>query len=174
MDSPQSAPAVGYVHLETDASLNNERTEFAPDGELLRFAGGGLVLRTIAMRPILSEPLPLGFVHSAMEAEGLALLAGIERARGLGATTVRARTDSAHMVEVLEGRGAFSEPYLESVADRLRAAISALPGGFRVIWTHSHHARTRGDGVPSADYLARQAAGLETRGELRRRSRHRH
>ena len=157
-----------YVHLETDASLNERRTQPAEDGSPLRFAGGGIVLRNIAMRPVRHEAVPLGFVRSATEAECLALLAGIRMARELGASTVRARSDLVHLVEALNGRGTLRSLNLGGVGDQLSEEIRKLRA-FQILWTSSHHGRTRGDGVPSADFLARLAAGLNTRSATRRR-----
>jgi ribonuclease HI len=159
-----------YAHLETDASLNNSRTQLAEDGSTLCFAGGGVVLRNIAMRPVHHAAVPLGFVRSATEAECLALLAGIRMARGLGASTVRARSDLLHLVEALNSRGTLRSLQVGGVGDQLTSEIANLRG-FQILWSASHHGRTRGDGVPSADFLAREAAGLETRSLRRRRRR---
>lgn len=159
-----------YLHLETDASLNPSRVDALPDGTRAYFAGGGIVLRSIAMRLVQHEAVPLGFVRSAIEAEALAFLAGMGTACSLGAQTIRARSDSAHLVGFLKGTAIFREPYLLSLGERLQAAAASVRG-FQILWSHSHHGRTRGDGVPSADYLARVAAGLETRSLVRRRRR---
>jgi ribonuclease HI len=169
--SPQASPGpLTYAHLETDASLNDRRTQLAEDGSTPRFAGGGVVLRNIAMRPVRHAAVPLGFVRTPTEAECLALLAGIRMARDLGASTIRARSDLLHLVEALNERGTLRSLQLGGVGEQLTAEIGSLRG-FQILWTSSHHGRTRGDGVPSADFLARQAAGLETRSVRRRRRR---
>jgi ribonuclease HI len=161
---------ITYLHLETDASLNPARTDTLPDGTRAYFAGGGVVLRSIAMRPVQYESVPLGFVRSVIEAEALAFLSGMETASLLGARTVRARSDSAPLVGFLNGTASFREPYLEALGERLLRSVLSIQG-FQMLWSHSHHGRTRGDRVPSVDYLARVAAGLETRSSVRRRRR---
>ncbi len=151
-----------YCHLETDASLNVRRFRTLEDESREFFARGGVVLRTISMRPIRFEAVPLGFVKTATVAECLAMLRGVRMARELGAKTVRARTDCLHIVDAIHGVGFPNEEQFVRHAEVLRAEAAEFTS-FQVVWHPSFHERIRGDGIPAADLLARQAAGLGVR-----------
>lgn len=120
------------------------------------------------MRPILVRSFSLGYVTSALHAEALALKLGVRLARDLQATTIRVRVDCAALVAVLNGEGHFEDGILDALACDLREAASEF-AVFKILWTRSFHGRSRGDGVPAADHLAREAAGLSTRVQRRRR-----
>jgi ribonuclease HI len=167
-----STPAFTICHLETDASLNDKRFKTLEDGSTLKFAGGGVVLRTVAMRPIAYFPVPLGFVRNSEEAECRALLEGIRIAKKLGAKAIMGRSDHLHLVEFAGGRYEFRTPDLIALGQEIRAEAATLTG-FMLRWSPSYHNRTRGDGVPAADFLARQAAGLGIRKNRPRRHRRR-
>ena len=157
-----------HLHLETDASVNPARSRGGVREARTYLAGAGIVLRSESMRPVAVESVPLGYVESALHAEGLALRHGLRRARSLGATSVRARSDCAALVSVLEGSGRFEDPGLAALVDELREEIAGLTE-FRIVWSSSFHGRSRGDGVPAPDHLAREAAGLGRRTVGRRR-----
>lgn len=167
---PSSPRTLGRVHLETDASVNHARSRGGVQTRRTFLAGAGVILRTESMLPLVVESVPLGFVESAVHAEGLALRYGVRRALDLGATHVRARSDCAALISVLEGRGSFQDDGLCGLVDEIRGVVAELES-FEILWTSSFHSRTRGDGVPAADHLAREAAGLGTRSPTRGRRR---
>jgi ribonuclease HI len=138
------------------------------DGSREWFAGGGFVLRSISMRPVAEAAVPLGFVRNATHAEGLALLHGVTRARALGASQIRARVDSMPLLRILEGLVPVREPWERDLVGQLTSETAPL-ASFRALWTPSFHGRSRGDGMRSADILAREAAGLEPRRHRNRR-----
>lgn len=160
------------VHLETDASINRALPSVGPDGGPRWLAGGGIVLRSSTMRLLRSDAILLGYVGSPLEAESRALLQGLRTAKAIGASVVLARTDSRPLADALNGVGRFRTVGLVTLQLELMSAL----GGFEaasVKWLPSSHGRTRGDGVDTPDHLARQAAELPTRTELRRLHRHR-
>jgi ribonuclease HI len=155
-------PEVRRFHLETDASLNpHQRQEV--EGWSLQRAGGGIVVRTPAMVAVGMYTVPLGFLPSAVVAEALALLRGMMIARKRhGATFLRARNDSALLVDIVSGRAAAFDPTLLAVVERVAEERDRFEG-FQIRWSKSSHAHERQPGVPTADALARKAAGLSQR-----------
>ena len=161
----------GRFHLETDAALNPAKTRAEPDGSFLTFAGGGAIVRTEAMRPVTTYEIALGYVGGAHEAEAICLLRGMELARKRhGATALRVRTDNLPLVDSLSGKIAPRAARFVAVLDLIRTERERFVG-VEVLWSPSFHAPTRADGVPSADVLARRAAGLEPRPAQGRRGR---
>jgi ribonuclease HI len=149
-------------HLETDASLNPHQREEA-EGVSLQRAGGGIVIRTPAMVPVGMYTVPLGFLPSAVVAETLVLLRGMVVARERhGATILRARTDSALLVEIVNGKAEAFDPALLAVTERIAEERGRFER-FQIRWSRSSHAHERQPGVPTADALARRAAGLPQR-----------
>ena len=159
------------LHLETDASLNMRRPQEQPDGSNRHFAGGGIVVRTKAMDLVQQAAVPLGFVRGIDEAEALAVLEGLRIVRGMGATGVAVRTDCLRVIDLIEDGHAETVEWRRLLGERLRAEVATFPGGVRMRWTPSFHLSTRRDGAPSADILARRAAGLGERREWRPRRR---
>jgi hypothetical protein len=106
--------------------------------------------------------VPLGFVRNSEEAECRALLEGIRIAKKLGAKAIPGRSDHLHLVEFTGGRYEFPSPELTALGQEIRTEAATLTG-FTLGWSPSYHQRTRGDGIPAADFLARQAAGLGIR-----------
>lgn len=105
----------------------------------------------------------LGFLSSSLHAEALLLLRGMKAARVRhGATALRVRTDSAHLVELVHGRGEAHDPELGTIVKQIAAERGRLEG-FELLWSRSTHAPERQPGVPTADALARKAAGLGVR-----------
>lgn len=105
----------------------------------------------------------LGFLSSPACAEALVLLRGMRVARQRhGATVLRARTDASHLVEIVSGRAKARDPALREVVEQI-AAERALFDDFELKWSQSTHAPERQPGVPTADALARRAAGLAQR-----------
>ncbi len=152
----------GSHHLETDASLNPGQRKVV-EGVSLKRAGGGIVLRSPSMTVVGMYTVPLGFLSSAALAEALVLLRGMRVARQRhGATVLRARTDATHLVEIVHGRAKAHDPALCTVVEQI-AAERQLFEGFEIRWSRSSHAHERQHGVPTADALARQAAGLAAR-----------
>jgi len=150
-------------HLETDASLNPAVRKLV-DGVSLKRAGGGIVVRSADMVPLGTYSVTLGFLTSTTLAEGLVLLRGMRVARQRhGATALRARTDAVHLVDIVRGRAKARDPALRAVIEKLYAEIELLDE-FEIKWSRSSHARERQAGVPTADSLARRAAGLAQRG----------
>ena len=145
------------------------RPQEQPDGSNRHFAGGGIVVRTDRMELVHRVAVPLGFVRSIDEAEGLAVLEGLRIAREMGATVVAVRTDSVQVIQMVEDGHAETVEWRRLLGERLRAEVSGFPGGVRMRWTPSFHDRTRRDGAPSADVLARRAAGLGERKYVSRR-----
>lgn len=148
----------GAFHLETDASLNPARTR----GRLV-FAGGGIVLRGSDMAPVASYTAKIGYVASATHAEFETLLRGIAAAqRRHGATVLRVRSDNLSLVRGVRGELAFHDPTLKAYVERVRSLASTLET-FDLKWAASSHRKERADGLPTADALARKAAGLSGR-----------
>ena len=121
--------AFTICHLETDASLNNKRFKTLEDGSTLKFAGGGVVLRTVAMRPIAHFPVPLGFVRTSEEAECRAVArrhpdreeAGSEGDSWAVRITFIWSTSPA-------GRYEFPSPDLMALGQEIRAEAATLSG----------------------------------------------
>lgn len=157
-------------HLETDASLNPRRSEKNPEGVLVSFAGAGIVLRDPELFVLESRSVPLGLVPSPTHAEYAALLAGLKVAREHRVEHLRIRNDNISLVRRLTG-----EP--EGLADGLlqtEKELAELRSQFHTFdlrWALSTHSVRRTDAAFSADYLARQAAGLLPRSRRTRRSR---
>ena len=161
-DSDGDGLVTGY-HLETDAALNPSRTRAGPDGAVLIFAGGGAIVRTEAMLAVATYEIGLGYVEAAYEAEADCLLRTMELARERhGATALLARCDNLSLVLALSGKVAPRAPRFVAVLDRLRAERARFERA-DILWAPSFHRPTRADGVPSADVLARKAAGLGPR-----------
>ena len=125
-------------------------------------AGGGVVLRDPAMRPIEEHSIRLGYLPSSHEAELAALLWGLKRAASLRLSRLRVRNDNAHVMHALSRalvEASFKPP--TDLSGLVSIATSFESIQFR--WTKSIHVLQRGDGAHSADYLARQACGLGKR-----------
>jgi ribonuclease HI len=153
---------VTRLHLETDASLNPGERKVV-GGVSLKRAGGGIVLRDPTMVPVASYAVSLGFLRSTLTAEALVVLRGMKIARSRhGATSLRVRTDSAHLVEIVSGRAKAHDPELRTVLEQIATERGHLDG-FEIRWSRSSHAHERQPGVPTADALARRAAGLGVR-----------
>jgi len=149
-------------HLETDASLNPGERKVV-EGVSLKRAGGGIVLRSQSMAVVGMYTVSLGFLSSPTLAEALVLLRGMRVARQRhGASTLRVRTDAAHLVEIVNGRAKARGPTLRAVVEQIAAERDQL-AGFELKWSKSSHAPERQSGVPTADSLARKAAGLGSR-----------
>jgi ribonuclease HI len=157
-------------HLETDASLNQRRTEKGPDGRLLAFAGGGVVLRDPALSLLDSRSLALGFVPSPTHAEYAALLAGLRIARAHRIEHLRIRSDNISLVRRITGQPEGMAEDLVPVAEEI-SALQAEFHTFDLRWAPSTHNTRRKDDVFSADHLARIAAGLGPRTARRRKHR---
>jgi ribonuclease HI len=147
------------LHLETDASCNFQRVRERPGQSPLIYGGAGVVIRSVTMRPVAMYSQGLGFVPSPHYAEYLAFLRGLELAKTHGATGLFARSDALRMVrhinlgEIAGGEG------IEGLSARIEAL---LPGfiPFTLRWSPGTHRKTRGDGVPTADLLAKRASGV--------------
>ena len=151
-------------HLETDASLNLRKTKAGDDGRPLWLAGGGIVVRSPEMKPLDWEAVPLGYVRSAEQAEGLALLAGMNNARvKFGATELRARSDNFVLVQHVNREYKISESSIQEIVSKIWLEAENFTR-FKLLWSASTHAWVRSDLTPTADTLARSAAGLELRG----------
>ena len=149
-------------HLETDASLNPGQRKIA-DGVLLKRAGGGIVIRSSNMLPVGIYYVSLGFLASNSIAEARVLLRGMRVARERhGASILSARTDAAEVVEIVNGRGKPHGQALRAVFGQIGAERSLFEE-FELKWSRSSHAPEREPGVPTADSLARRAAGLSSR-----------
>ena len=159
---PVIASWLSRHHLETDASFNPGERRLV-GGVSLKRAGGGIVVRSPEMVPVGMYSFSLGFLASATLAEAMVLLRGMKVARQRhGVTALRARTDAAHLVEILHGRAKAHDPALRNVVERIAADIELFED-FEIKWARSSHARERQAGVPTADALARKAAGLAQR-----------
>jgi len=159
---------VGAFHLETDASLNPARTQRTAEGEILTFAGGGVVVRTAGMAPVATYSAELGFVATATHAEFDTLARAVRVARAThGATALRVRSDNLSIVRAVRGEGGFRDLSLAAWLDVLRREIAPLER-FDLLWSPSTHGADRADGLPTADALARSAAGLGPRSPPRK------
>jgi ribonuclease HI len=154
---------VTTFHLETDAALNPAKVKKDADGTLLTLAGGGIILRTEAMRLVATYAVELGYVKGPHEAEAMAILRGMEIARDRHrATTLRVRTDNLPLVRALAGEIMPRSARFVAALDQLREERERFEEvEFR--WAPGFHGKARSDGVPSADVLARKAAGLDPR-----------
>ncbi len=151
-------------HLETDASLNLKKTKTGDDGRPLWLAGGGIVVRSPEMKPLGWDSIPLGYVRSAEHAEGLALLEGMRQAREkFGATELRARSDNYVLVQHVNREYKMSEGSIQDTVARIWSEAENF-SRFKLLWSASSHVWFRSDLTPTADTLARSAAGLELRG----------
>ena len=149
-------------YLETDASLNPGQQKVV-DGASLKRAGGGIILRSPAMKIVGIYTTPLGFLSSPTLAEALVLLRGLRVARQRhGIKVLRARTDSSALVGLVTERGSACDPALRAVVEQIAAERDQLDG-FEILWSRSSHAPEREVGIPTADALARRAAGLPQR-----------
>ena len=154
----------GTYHLETDASLNLKKTKTSDDGRPLWLAGGGIVVRSPEMKPLGWEAVPLGYVRSAEQAEGLALLAGMKHARvRFGATELRARSDNFVLVQHVNREYKVSDSSIQEIVSKIWLEAENFTR-FKLLWSASTHVWVRSDLTPTADTLARSAAGLELRG----------
>jgi ribonuclease HI len=149
-------------HLETDASLNQRRTEKGPGGRLLALAGAGIVLRGPTLSVIDSRSLPIGFVPSPTHAEFAALLAGLKIAREHRVEHLRIRNDNMSLVRRLTGEPEGVAEDLAQIAEEI-GLLQAEFQTFDLRWAPSTHSVRRKDDAFSADHLARQAAGLTAR-----------
>jgi hypothetical protein len=149
-------------HLETDASLNPAQRK-GVDGVLSKRAGGGIVVRSAEMVPLGFYTVSLGFLGSVTLAEALTLLRGMDMARNRHhASSLRARTDAHSLVLLVNGHSKARDPALLAVVQRILAERNRF-AEFEILWSSSSHAYERQAGVPTADALARKAAGLPLR-----------
>jgi hypothetical protein len=161
-DQKGTSSVQARYHLETDASLNPEQRKVV-EGVSLKRAGGGIVLRFPSMAVVGVYTVSLGFVSSTAHAEALVLLRGMRVARQRhGATVLRARTDASQLVEIVNGLANARDPILRALVEQIVAERDRLEG-FELKWSRSSHAPERQPGVPTADALARKAAGLGRR-----------
>ncbi len=152
-------------HLETDASLNPHQRKLV-GGVSLRRAGGGFVLRSPAMKVVGKYTVSLGFLSSPTLAEAATLLRGMRVARQRhGVRVLRARTDCFPLVGLVRDGGRAHDPALRAVVENIVEERDQFES-FEIRWSPSSHAREREYGVPTADALARKAAGLGVRGPL--------
>jgi hypothetical protein len=150
------------LHLETDASLNPAQRKVV-DGVSLRRGGGGIVVRSAAMDPVGLYTLPLGFLGSVALAEAQTLLRGMQLARERHeATSLRARTDAHSLVLLVNGDSEAHDSALRGIIEKILVERGRFVN-FELLWSASSHAIERQAGVPTADALARRAAGLDTR-----------
>jgi ribonuclease HI len=158
-----SAPEIKSLHLETDAALNPAKVKKDTDGTLLTLAGGGIIVRTVGMRSVATYAVELGYVKGPHEAEAMAILRGMEIARERHqATALRVRTDNLPLVRALAGEIVPRSARFVAVLDQVREERERFEEvEFR--WAPGFHGKARSDGVPSADVLARKAAGLYPR-----------
>jgi ribonuclease HI len=152
-------------YLETDGSTRpGERHR---SGTRLAMGGAGVVLWAPDLSVQATSSLCLGPVSCGQEVELRAVIAGLQLARERGVTHVRLRSDFLEVVRYPAGEraleGAWAEP-LRPVLDELVREFEHLEAR----WTRSSHARDRREGVPTADWLARQALGLAPRSAHRR------
>ncbi|MGB6442892.1 MAG: reverse transcriptase-like protein, partial [Thermoplasmata archaeon] len=130
----------------------------------------GIILWDPELRVVLAESVHLGVVSCGPEAELRAVLVGLRRAKERKVERIRVRSDCLAVVRHLSGEeelGAeWSAPFKAEIGELVRSF--AL---FEARWTPSTHASERRAGIPTADYLARQAVGLGPRAVRRRRGR---
>ena len=146
--------------LETDGSVRPGERHKSRDWPSV--GGAGIVLWDPAMVLLLAESVHLGVVSSSTEAEFRAALIGLRRARDRRVERLRIRSDCEPVVRHLMGEEPLETRWALSAQEELRELL----GGFdlvEAIWTPSSHALERRAGVPTADYLARRAAGLGPR-----------
>jgi|HubBroStandDraft_1064217.scaffolds.fasta_scaffold63951_2 hypothetical protein len=149
-------------HLETDASLNPGQRGVI-EGASLKRAGGGIVLRSPAMKVVGKYTVSLGFLSSPTLAEALILLKGVRVARQRhGVQVLRAHTDCHALVGLMTGQAKSQDSALRAVIGQIAAERDQLVG-FEIRWSPSSHAPEREHGVQTADALARRAAGLPQR-----------
>jgi hypothetical protein len=154
--------ALRRFHLETDASLNPGQRKVV-DGVSVKRAGGGIVLRSPSMKVVGKYTVSLGFLSSPTLAEALILLKGVRVARQRhGVQVLRAHTDCHALVGLMTGQAKAQDSALRAVIGQIAAERDQLVG-FEIRWSPSSHAPEREAGVPTADALARRAAGLSTR-----------
>lgn len=144
-------------HLETDASINPGRRRAG-----LPFAGGGIVLRNPDLELTTARSVVLGYLPSATHAEYAALVHGLEVALGEGARAIRIRTDNWAIVQQYSGTWKARSTGIPELLARVRELAGRFES-FDLRWASSSHSLTRADGAPTADSLARQAAGLGRR-----------
>ncbi len=154
-------PEAGFriLHLETDASCNFQRTRPRAGLNPLVYAGAGVVVRSVTMRPVALHSVRLGFVPSSHHAEYLAFLCGLRFARQHGATGLFARCDLLPLVQQVNGEVTDSGEGVPELARQIAAERTGF-NPFRLRWGQSTHRKTRGDGVPTADLLAKRASGV--------------
>jgi ribonuclease HI len=144
-------------HLETDASVNPARARGG-----LPFAGGGVVLRDPHLRLKTARAVELGYFPSATHAEYAALLCGLEIALAEGVRAIFVRTDNRAVAEHYSGAWKARSPGVADLLAKLRDLAGRFDS-FELRWAPSSHRTTRTDGAPTADALARKAAGLGDR-----------
>jgi ribonuclease HI len=151
------------LHLETDASCNFQRTQPREGRTPLLYGGGGVVFRSVTMRPIATYSVRLGFVPSSHHAEYLTFLQGLHLARKHGATGLFARSDLLPLVQQVNGELVDGGEGIPALAKRIEEARAGFVP-FKLRWGKSTHRKTRGDGVPTADLLAKRASGVMREG----------
>lgn len=147
------------LHLETDASCNFQRTQPRPPLKPLVYAGAGVVIRSVTMRLVAMHSVRLGFVPSSHQAEYLAFLNGMNLAKKHGATGLFARSDLLPLVQQVNGELEDGGEGVAELAKRIEEARAGF-APFKLRWAPGTHRRTRGDGVPTADLLAKRASGV--------------
>jgi ribonuclease HI len=108
-------------------------------------------------------PVELGYLPSATHAEYAALLRGLEIALKAGVRDLFVRTDNRAVVEHYSGAW---KAEAHGIPEQL-VQVRELAARFRTFdlkWAPTSHRLTRRDGSPTADSLARKAAGLGGRG----------
>ena len=111
------------------------------------------------MRPVAMYSQGLGFVPSAHYAEYLAFLRGMELAKTHGATGLFARADALGMVRHLDREEIAGGEGIDGLTTRIEALRPDFVP-FTLRWAPGTHRKTRGDGVQTADLIAKRASGV--------------
>jgi ribonuclease HI len=147
-------------YLETDGSVRpGERRK---SGDSPSVGGAGIVLWDPELRMILAESVHLGQVSCGPEAELRAVLVGLRRARERKVERLRIRSDCLPVVRQLTGEEELGTQWSAPLKEELRELLGSF-AWVEARWNPSSHAIERRAGVPTADYLARQAVGLGPR-----------
>jgi ribonuclease HI len=115
-----------------------------------RMGIGCLLLAPDGSEHRLSRALPGSGCNN--EAEGSALLAGLQLAASLGAENLTVAGDSRALIDYLQPGAPATVPRLQTLLDQLQAALSGF-AAYHCCWVPRHHNQ-------AADALARQALGL--------------
>ena len=125
----------------------------------LPFAGGGVVLRDPHLKVKTARAVELGYFPSATHAEYAALVCGLEITLSEGVRAIFVRTDNRALAEHYRGTWRAKSPGIPEQLARLRELAGRFDS-FELRWSPTSHRLTRADGAPTADALARKAAGL--------------